>query len=289
MPTAPRSRQRTRVGDLLDTLPRRVPRATYRLQFHAGFTFADAEKILDYLNALGVSDVYASPLLMARQGSPHGYDITDHNHFNPDLGGDEGFDRFSQQLHHHDLGLLLDVVPNHMGIGDVRNLWWMDVLENGPSSIYAGYFDIDWDPVPDQLHNKVLLPILGDQYGNVLERGELKLHYGEGSFFIRYWEHHLPICPGSYGDLLAFQLDDLIENAEPDNPDLLELQSIITALKYLPPQTSTDPDLMAERAREKEIVKQRIHRLVQESPTIYAAIEHTVATFNGDPGRSAQL
>jgi (1->4)-alpha-D-glucan 1-alpha-D-glucosylmutase len=283
MPTAPRSRQRTRVGDLLDTLPRRVPRATYRLQFHAGFTFADAEKILDYLNALGVSDVYASPLLMARQGSPHGYDITDHNHFNPDLGGDEGFDRFSQQLHHHDLGLLLDVVPNHMGIGDVRNLWWMDVLENGPSSIYAGYFDIDWDPVPDQLHNKVLLPILGDQYGNVLERGELKLHYGEGSFFIRYWEHHLPICPGSYGDLLAFQLDDLIENAEPDNPDLLELQSIITALKYLPPQTSTDPDLMAERAREKEIVKQRIHRLVQESPTIYAAIEHTVATYNGDP------
>ncbi|NTW04021.1 MAG: malto-oligosyltrehalose synthase, partial [Oscillochloris sp.] len=184
-----------------------APRATYRLQFHAGFTFADAEKIVAYLDDIGISDAYTSPILTPRTGSTHGYDITDHSALNPDLGGESAFDRFSDALRARGMGLILDVVPNHMGIGDLRNSWWFDVLENGPSSIYARYFDIDWEPVPRQLSGKVLLPVLGDQYGNVLDRGELQLHYADGAFFLSYWSHRFPINPRSYSDLLTYRLD----------------------------------------------------------------------------------
>jgi len=170
----------------------RVPVATYRLQFNRSFTFEDARALVPYLAALGISDVYASSYLAARPGSLHGYDLVDHNALNPEIGTDAEYERFVEALRERGMGQLLDVVPNHMGIADARNRWWNDVLENGPSSPYAEFFDIDWDPVKRELADKVLLPILGDQYGRVLENQELVLEYESGAFRLRYHEARLP-------------------------------------------------------------------------------------------------
>ncbi|MEI7770517.1 MAG: malto-oligosyltrehalose synthase [Chloroflexales bacterium] len=260
-----------------------MPRATYRLQLNAGFTFADAARVIAYLDDLGVSTAYASPMLTPRAGSTHGYDITDHGTLNPDLGGEDGFERLSAALRSRAMGLILDVVPNHMGIGDLRNGWWSDVLENGPSSIYAGYFDIDWAPVSAPLRGKVLLPVLGDQYGEVLERGEIQLRYADGAFSVAYWEHRFPLSPHSYSDLLTHRLEQLIADLGADSQDVIELQSIITSVKYLPPRTEADPERIAERNREKEIVKRRLGQLYQTSQPLRQAIEITLAEYNGDP------
>lgn len=284
MSTAEQTRQRAAIADLLSRLPQRTPRATYRLQFHAGFPLDAAVPLTAYLDDLGISDLYASPLLTARAGSPHGYDITDHSAISPDLGGEEAFRRLSEALRHHGLGLLLDVVPNHMGIGDLRNSWWTDVLENGPASIYAAYFDIDWSPVPPELQHKVLLPVLGDQYGNVLERGELRLRYADGAFFLDYWDHTFPVAPRSYSLLLAYRLEELIAELGPAHDDVVELQSILTAISYLPCRTETAPDKVLERNREKEVIKRRLHSLCERSPAVRAAIAATITHFNGIPG-----
>src|SRR5437588_7368530 len=160
---------------------RRLPESTYRLQFHAGFTFRDACRIVSYLHDLGVTDCYASPYLKARPGSVHGYDIVDHRVLNPEIGSEEEYEALVGALHGHGMGQVLDIVPNHMGIVGNENTWWNDVLENGRSSPYAGYFDIDWDPVKPQLHDKVLLPVLGDPYGKVLESQQISLRYEGGA------------------------------------------------------------------------------------------------------------
>src|SRR5262249_32600217 len=158
-----------------------VPRATYPLPLHRRFPpphpfpLPDAAAVVPSLADLGVSDAYVSPILHARPGSTHGYDVVDHGRINPELGGGEAFEEFSAALRRHGLGLILDTVPNHMGINDPANGWWMDVLENGPSSAVAGHFDIDWQPVKPELANKVLLPILEDQYGTALEKGKFRL------------------------------------------------------------------------------------------------------------------
>src|SRR5438093_3237129 len=152
-----------------------IPTATYRVQFNKDFTFRQAREIVPYLRELGISHVYSSPYFQARAESAHGYDICDHNQLNPAIGSRADYDAFVAALHEHGMGQIVDFVPNHMGIGEPRNRWWMDVLENGPGSIYAPYFDIDWRPVAEELENKVLLPILGDQYGRVLEQGEFRL------------------------------------------------------------------------------------------------------------------
>src|SRR5690242_11585113 len=162
----------------------RLPVATYRLQFNQAFRFDEARRRVAYLHALGVSDCYASPYFQARRESTHGYDIANHNEFNPAIGNAESFAAFVAELRAHGMGQVLDVVPNHMGIGEPSNVWWQDVLENGPSSLYASYFDIDWHPIKDELENKVLLPILGQQYGRVLENGELELRYADGAFYL---------------------------------------------------------------------------------------------------------
>src|SRR5690606_4152588 len=147
--------------------PARSPVATYRLQLNLNFTFADATAIVPYLNELGASDLYSSPILQARQGSLHGYDISDHGRLNEELGGDEGYSDLANALREHSMGCLLDIVPNHMGIGEPSNTWWMDVLENGPSSRFATHFDIDWRPLKPELSDRVLLPVLGDQFGEI--------------------------------------------------------------------------------------------------------------------------
>src|SRR5436190_6950920 len=171
--------------------------ATYRLQLHAGFTFADAKAIAGYLRDLGVTHVYSSPYLQAVRGSTHGYDIVDHNRVNEELGGVPGHEDFSLELGRVGLGQVLDVVPNHMAIGTRGNALWWDVLENGPSSNFADFFDVEWDPPEAKLRNTVLVPVLGDHYGRVLEAGELKIEREGGKFVVRYHEHVYPLAPDS--------------------------------------------------------------------------------------------
>lgn len=262
----------------------RIPTATYRLQFHKDFGFANARELIGYLRDLGISDVYASPIFKARAGSMHGYDVVDHSQLDGALGGADEFDKLTSTLKAYGMGLILDIVPNHMGIGEPTNAWWMDVLENGPSSSYASYFDIDWQPVNPHLENKVLLPILEDQYGIMLEDGKLRLAYEDGAFFIYYYEAKLPIEPCTYIAILSHQIDRWTETLGKDDAHRLELQSILTAIGHLPPRTEAEPEKLEERRREKEIVKRRIATLYQESTEVRSAIDSAVREFNGHVG-----
>ena len=175
--------------------------ATYRVQLHAGFTFDDVAAITGYLADLGVSHLYCSPYLQAAAGSTHGYDVTDHSRLNAELGGADGHRRMVKQLAQAGLGQVLDIVPNHMALR--ANPWWWDVLENGPSSRYARYFDIDWDPPQRKLTATVLMPVLADHYGRVLEAGELSVERRGGSFIVRYHEHEAPVSPRTLDGLLG--------------------------------------------------------------------------------------
>jgi (1->4)-alpha-D-glucan 1-alpha-D-glucosylmutase len=260
----------------------RIPSSTYRLQFNREFTFNHAREIVPYLDALGISDCYASPYFQARAESLHGYDITDHNKLNAAIGSREEYDAWVADLHARGMGQVVDFVPNHMGVGEPLNHWWMDVLENGPSSMYAPYFDIDWKPQKSDLEDKVLLPILGDQYGRVLERGELQVRFEGGAFYLRYYEHEFPIAPGTYRHILQMALEKLAPFKEQDF--YAEFQSIITALEYLPRRTETDPERIAERTREKEIIKRRLERRCSEAPEVQAAVAQAVTQINGTPG-----
>lgn len=263
---------------------RQVPTATYRVQFNRSFTFRDAAALVPYWKALGISHVYASPYFQARPESMHGYDIINHNALNPSIGTEEDYAAFVQTLHEHGMGQILDTVPNHMGIGEAGNEYWMDVMENGPSSPYATFFDIDWHPLKQEMSNQVLLPILGAQYGQVLENQELVLVFQGGAFFLRYYETQLPVAPRSYAAILQLALDHVLETSAPDDDHVLELQSIMTALTHLPPRTEIDPERIAERQREKEIVKRRLNTLAEENATVAKAIKAAVQTFNGVPG-----
>ncbi|MGT2478409.1 alpha-amylase family glycosyl hydrolase [Methylobacterium oryzae CBMB20] len=178
------------------------PRSTYRLQFHKDFTFADAGRVVPYLHRLGISHVYASPLQKARPGSTHGYDIVDHGAINPELGGEAGFIRLSETLHAHGIKLLLDIVPNHMGVGGADNPWWLSVLEWGSLSPFADAFDIDWQRLG--AGRNLVIPFLGDRYGEALEKGTLELKFDpeNGAFSVWHYEHQLPIRPLSYPTIL---------------------------------------------------------------------------------------
>ena len=266
----------------LDMTTARIPTATYRLQFNKNFTFRQAREIVTYLHHLGISDAYASPYFQAGAESLHGYDITDHNKFNAAIGSREDYDAWVAELRAHGMGQIADFVPNHMGINDPQNVWWQDVLENGPSSLYAPYFDIDWRPLKTDLHDKVLLPILGDQYGRVLERGEFRVRFDGGSFSLTYFDHVFPIAPGTYRFILELALENLAEFRDEDF--YAEFQSILTALEYLPRRTETDPERIKERAREKEIIKKRLERRCAEAPQVQRGIEKAVETINGHIG-----
>ncbi|PYJ34756.1 MAG: malto-oligosyltrehalose synthase [Verrucomicrobia bacterium] len=252
----------------------RIPTCTYRLQFNRWFTFSDAREIVPYLHALGVSDVYASPYFQASPDSLHGYDITDHNKLNAAIGSRADYDAWIGRLHENSMGQVLDFVPNHVGVADSRNQWWMDVLENGRSSRYAPYFDMDWEPRKFDLRDKVLLPILSGQYGRVLDRGELQVCYEEGTFFLLYGERKLPIAPGTYRYVLEIALKNLA--GQKDEDFYAELQSILTALEYLPKRTEADPKRITERIREKEIIKRRLERLCAEAPQVQQALEFDI-------------
>ncbi len=263
----------------------RVPIATYRLQFNHQFRFVDAKSIIPYLHELGISDCYASPYFKARKGSPHGYDILDHNQFNPEVGTEEEYNQLVDALQKHGMGQVLDIVPNHMCVSQRENTWWMDVLENGPSSVYADFFDIDWNPVKDELQNKVLLPVLGNQYGQVLESQELNLGFEEGAFFIRYGEQRLPVDPTSYARILRCRIDDLEKEIGKDHPHLQEMLSILTALTHLPARSEKDKEKMMERRREKEVIKRRLWNLYNDSGEIRSFIDGNLLLFNGEKNK----
>lgn len=262
----------------------RLPIATYRLQLNRSFGFSAAQHVLPYLHALGISDCYISSYLKAVPGSLHGYDMADPTSLNPEVGTEEEYRAFINELRLRGMGQILDVVANHMGIGKSCNAWWLDVLENGPSSPYSAFFDIDWHPVKPELENKVLLPILGDLYGVVLENQEIRLIYEEGSFFITYYDHKLPVAPRASIRIMSHRLDTFLESSDSTDPSVQELQSIITALNYLPLRTEQNGQRVIERYREKEIIKKRIAALVKESPTVASYLDENLRQFNGIKG-----
>lgn len=270
-------------------LPTRRPESTYRLQLHPGFTFADAAAVVPYLASLGISDCYCSPIFAARPGSTHGYDVCDHNQINPELGGEAGFMAFASALRDHGLGLILDFVPNHMGNDPRTNHWWRDVLENGPSSPFAQVFDIDWDPVKPELKDRLLLPILGEQYGAALEGGFIQLGFDTGALVLDYHSHRLPLNPRRAAVVFDTGLDELSATLGEDSRELREYRSIITALRNLPPYTVRDPSRVAERQREKEVARDRMAALVQAAPAVGRHIERALASFNGVPGQPASF
>ncbi len=262
----------------------RVPCSTYRLQLNQHFTFQDAASIIPYLRDLGISDCYTSPYLQSTPGSLHGYDVVDPTRLNSEIGSPDDYQIFVQALTQQSMGHILDIVPNHMNIGGPWNAWWQDVLENGPSSQYADFFDINWHPVKPELHNKVLLPILGDQYGIVLENGEITLSYQDGQFAFHYYEHQLPIDPSTCVLILSFRLEDLMEQQDSTQDDIQELQSIITALSNLPNRNERNAHHTAERQREKEVIKRRLTTLMEGSPLIANFLNDNIQHLNGTPG-----
>jgi (1->4)-alpha-D-glucan 1-alpha-D-glucosylmutase len=266
--------------------PSHVPNATYRLQFNRTFTFRDAAAIVPYLAALGISHCYASPYLRARPGSMHGYDIIDHNSLNPEIGSLEDYNAFVDELHRHGMGQILDIVPNHMGIMGSDNAWWLDVLENGEASEYADFFDIEWNPTKEELRGKVLVPILDDQYGSVLESGALKLVFDaeRGDFSIMFHHHRFPIDPGEYPRILSLNSESLRESLGAADANVLELQSVSTAFSHLVRRGVLEPEQQTERSREKEIQKRRLAALCERSPAIRNFLIANVEVLNGKPG-----
>ena len=245
-------------------MPTPIPLATYRVQFTADFGFDRTAGIAGYMARLGASHLYASPYLRARPGSTHGYDIIDHNTVNAELGDEVGFQRMVEALRAARLGQILDFVPNHMGVGGADNRWWLDVLEWGPDSPFAGYFDIDWEPERRYLQGKVLVPLLGDQYGAVLQSGALELRFdaGAGSFAVwAYGTHKLPICPRDYGTILGTA-----------HPELERLGDAFSHLGYHHPH----------EIRRAQALKEELATLVAERPDVAQAVERALGRFRGE-------
>jgi (1->4)-alpha-D-glucan 1-alpha-D-glucosylmutase len=260
-----------------------IPRATYRIQFNKDFTFADAEWITPYLARLGISHVYASPYLKARAGSTHGYDIVDHNSFNPEIGDEAAFVAFSDALNRHGLGQILDFVPNHVGIGRADNVWWLDVLEWGEDSPYAEYFDIEWNSPHVELRHKVLVPFLGDHYGRVLEAGDLKLRFeaASGSFSMWYYEQRFPITPGEYSRIIRAILNDY-RRGQPEDQTVIEMEDLLVGFRDLGDWSPTGRQ-PAMRRTEAERLRKEWAGLVGRTPELANAIEHTLARINERP------
>lgn len=266
-------------------LPPRGPRrATYRLQLRAGFDFRDAAAVTGYLSDLGVSHVYLSPVLQAAKGSTHGYDVVDPSTVNEELGGEEGHAELQKALGDAGLGQILDIVPNHMAVASPDNRWWWDVLENGPSSVYAGYFDVDWGPPEGRdgrSHPVLLLPLLGDHYGRELEAGRFELRRSRGSFVLRYYDQQVPIAPRSLDQLVSMAARHLPRGTEP--AVRAELESTGTALGRLPPSWATDRASVRERHRDKEVLRVRLAALCAEHPEVGRALDAEAEAVNANP------
>jgi (1->4)-alpha-D-glucan 1-alpha-D-glucosylmutase len=254
------------------------PVSTYRLQFNENFKFTDAVQLADYLRSLGVSTFYSSPLLKARAGSTHGYDIIDHNTINPEIGTEEEFAHFIDELRAKGMNLLIDTVPNHMGVGHGTNPWWQDVLENGQASRYAEYFDIDWTPLKQELQGKVLLPILGSQYGEELESGHLCLELQDGRFILRYYDKVLQIDPQTYPFIFA---------GAPDFKDaaaLERLRQLMQEFGALPRNTNNTVEARNERSKKSEVLRQELGALLNEEQATREYVERQLHILNGKAG-----
>lgn len=264
-----------------------TPRATYRLQLNSEFTLADAARTVPYLARLGISHLYTSPLLKARAGSMHGYDVTDHTQLNPELGSPDDLAHLVETLRAHSMGLIVDIVPNHLGIFGDDNQWWLDVLENGPIARAAPYFDIDWQPNRASLRNRLLVPVLGETYGAALERGEIRLHFdaARGEFSLKYHEHVFPIDPAEYPRIFTgTQPTDSL-----DEISAADFGSLMSSFAQLPPRNSVEEDAREARYRDKEAHKRRLVRLVERAPAVAAFVADAVARLNGQPGVPASF
>jgi (1->4)-alpha-D-glucan 1-alpha-D-glucosylmutase len=266
----------------------RVPAATYRLQFHHGFPFVAAQALVPYLDALGISDLYASPFFKARRKSLHGYSVTNPLIINPELGSRAAFNALARSLKSRDMGLLLDIVPNHMALSH-DNPWWLEVLEDGPASPYAMFFDINWHSPHGILDGRVLQPILGAPYGQTLEGQELWLTLEEEGFSVHYYEHKFPLEPKTYGLILTHRLDTLIQELGEGNPAILTLRGLITLIEHLPPRTVSSKKRLLERQRQKGILKQNLWLQYQGNPDIKKFVDENLVIFNGTGGEPASF
>ncbi|MBW6503500.1 malto-oligosyltrehalose synthase [bacterium] len=266
----------------------RIPSATYRFQFHRRFRFEHAVALVPYLEALGVTDLYASPIFQARRGSAHGYDVTDPTRLNVELGGEGNFDPLVKALQDRGMGLLLDIVPNHMA-ASVENRWWTDVLESGQGSPFAGFFDIDWHSPKKALNSKVLLPILGGPYGRMIEEQELSLRLEKGGFIVHCHSVRLPVSILSYPRILSLRLSSLEETYGPDHPSFRELWDLITSIEHLGKTVPADAESARDRYASEEGVKERLLRLYTERHEIREHIDETLRMVNGRKGDPASF
>jgi (1->4)-alpha-D-glucan 1-alpha-D-glucosylmutase len=257
-----------------------IPLACYRLQFNRDFTFRRASETLDYLSRLGITHIYASPLLQSRSGSQHGYDVTDPSHLDTELGNEDQFEAFQSALQEHCIGLLLDIVPNHMAASS-ENPWWMDVLENGPGSAYAAYFDIDWHPPSLTLANRILLPVLGSFYGQTLNNREFQLVFQRGSFLIQYHDMSFPLTPKSYRRILKHREHVLEKRLGADSDSFQEYLGIVAALASLPERESLTIDAAGGRRLQVEGIKERLRQLHQKNREVQRFVRDNLRIFNG--------
>lgn len=257
----------------------RVPIATYRLQFNGNFRFEDARGLIAYLHQLGISDLYASPLFASRRGSLHGYDVTDPTRLNPELGTTAEFDSLCRDLKDSEMGLLLDIVPNHMAASS-ENSWWRDVLENGPGSPFAEYFDIDWHPSEGNLPNRVLLPILGAPLEEVIENQELTVSTERNGFSLHYHDHRLPLSLASYALILGYRLESLGSN----HPAIQKVKELRRSLMARPTPDSIRFNNGQDNSAENNSLKQKLRRLHLTHPEIKAWIGRNLESIGGRKG-----
>jgi (1->4)-alpha-D-glucan 1-alpha-D-glucosylmutase len=259
-------------------LPARIPNATYRVQLNPAFTFAHLAEIIPYLAELGISDVYASPIFRAAPGSSHGYDVCDHNEINPELGGHEGLEKVSRLLRERGMGLVVDFVPNHMGIEGTSNRLWLDVLENGRASRYANFFDIQWNPRQAALQDRIIVPTLHDFYGRVLESGDFRVAYEDARFWIYYRTLRFPLCPESYGLIL----DRLAWLRNPGSPVSHQLQKMAEQFRSLPRLgTADDEAQIRERRRASDALRVELAHLIEDEH-LEADVTETLGALSGD-------
>ncbi len=260
-----------------------IPLSTYRVQFNNRFHFQDARELIPYLQNLGITHLYSSPILKAREGSQHGYDIIDHNRVNPEIGTEDEFRQLATELKARGMGLLLDIVPNHMGVGYGNNPWWQDVVQNGRTSIYAEFFDIDWEPLKVELGNKVMLPILGQAYGADLEAGNIKVIFHDGVFLVKYFDKMLPIDPQTIPLVFTFTRHN---GDDQSDPALVEFNALINSFGRLPANNATEPEEVRRRQDGIPSLMEQLQRLASASPIVRAQIDAALGVLNGSPGQS---
>ena len=264
----------------------RFPSATYRVQLSQDFRFGDATRILDYLHRLGISDLYLSPILASRQGSGHGYNVTDPSRINPELGSEEEFATLQTELQNRGMGLLLDTVPNHMA-ASAENPWWMDVLENGTQSAFASFFDIEWHPHARSLDGRILLPVLGRPFGEALDAGEIRLTFHDGRFFFQYFDSLFPLTPRSYHAILNHRFDRLKEVFGEEDPAYHEYSGILASVRELSNTNRRASENTADQRLRFEASRDRLKSLIASSKEVAKHVEENVADINGkegDPG-----